>query len=170
MLRKILHAFPLIALLSVASPLHADDRIDRILEELAALRQQVSQLEERLESVEAQPRVPTPAEAASEQPEEERQGWFDSMRLELKKAEVRASGPWTDPRSWNRVEKGMDKDAVVALLGEPTRFKFSVRKDTDEILIYEGDLDGSGEPVEGEVRIYKGSVRRFTAPDFPDQG
>ena len=55
---------------------------------------------------------------------------------------------------------------MIAILGEPSARKFSIRKDTDEILIYESDLHGTGKLVRGEVRIYKGKVRRFSAPNF----
>lgn len=156
-------------LLLLPTSLLADDRLDQVLEELAALRQQVDSLEQRLASIEEQGLAPAGAPVAPPQAEDdENKGWFDSMRVELKKAEVRASGPWTAAATWNELEKGMKEEEVIELLGEPTARKFSVRKDTDEIFHYRGDLDGTGELIEGEVRIYKGKVRRFVVPDFEE--
>lgn len=162
---------PLTALVLLFLPacLFADDRLDQILEELTALRQQVDALEQRLDNLEAQGIVPNtiPSSAASAE-KEEKKNWFDAMRVELKKAEVRASGAWTVAATWDSLEKGMEEEDVITLLGEPTTRKFSVRKDTDEIFYYRGDLEGTGEQLEGEVRIYKGKVRRFVVPDFSE--
>lgn len=158
-----------LALLLLPVSVFADDRLDQVLEELAALRQQVSELEARLETIEAQGIAPKVIQTQAESAEkDDGKKWFDAMRVELKKAEVRASGPWTVAATWDSLEKGMKEESVVELLGEPTTRKFSVRKDTDEIFYYRGDLDGSGELIEGEVRIYKGKVRRFVVPDFTE--
>ncbi len=54
----------------------------------------------------------------------------------------------------------------MAILGEPMDKKFSIRKDTDEVLIFRGDLDGKGYTVKDEVRIYKGKVNKILAPGF----
>lgn len=156
----------LFLLLLSPAALFADDKLDQVLEELAALRQQVDSLEQRLEAIESEPAAAAPAATAEKG---ERRNFFDAMRIELKKAEVRASGEWTKPQTWQSLEKGMDEEEVIALLGEPTDRKFSVRKDTDEIFHYRGDLDGTGELIEGEVRIYKGKVRRFVVPDFASE-
>lgn len=146
----------------------ADDRLDAILSELRALRAQVSELEARVAQIEGAPAVQAVAAPAADDskaaPEKDR--WYDKMRIELRKAEARASGPWTEPAAWDRVVPGMKESEVRALLGEPTQEKFSVRKDTDLILIYQGDLDGNGQLVEGEVRIRHGKVTRFEKPEF----
>jgi len=168
MSRPTLSALLLLAISQIPAALAQDqDSAAELAAEVAALRQQVSALAERLDALEnsRQASPPRPS-AARNNRSDERKGWFDNMRLELKKAEVRASGAWTDPKTWESIENGMKKKEVVALLGEPTGLKFSVRKDTDEILYYRGDLEGNGEPVEGEIRIYKGKVRRFIVPDF----
>ncbi len=152
---------------ALPSGILADEaKIDLILEEVAALRQEVAQLQQRVDALETRPVAKAPP---SEQnaPIDKPKRWYDNMRIELKKAEARASGPWIEAENWKLVENGMKEDDAIAILGEPTRRKFSVRKDTDEILIYEGDLNGEGELVSGEIRIYKGKIRRFVAPDFP---
>lgn len=170
--KKFLLALTLISLFASAQPALAEDKLDLILAELESLRQQVSELEARLEAVEGHAQNATqasPTTANQVQPRE-RKSWFDNMRVELKKAEVRASGAWTTPSTWDFIKTGLKEDEVIAILGEPTQRKFSVRRDTDEILIYQGDLEGTGELIEGEIRIYKGKVRRFTSPDFPSEG
>ncbi len=163
---------PLLAVLLLALPLvsaTADDRIDALLAEVRSLRSQVQQLETRVASLESDAPAPAPSQAAPAATAEpkERKGWFDNMRIELKKAEARASGPWTEPAVWTQIQEGMTADQAIAILGEPTSRKFSLRKDTDEILIYQGDLAGDGDEVRGELRIYKNKVRRLEPPDFP---
>ena len=170
MLRKLPHLLCLTALATFSSHLHADETLDQVLAELKALRQEVATLEARIASLEAASAAPNAAldsQSSDIQPRQ-RTNLFDTMRIELKKAEVRASGAWTTPSAWNSIAEGLSGDEVVDALGEPTLRKFSVRRDTDEILYYRGDLEGTGEPIEGEIRIYKGKVRRFTLPDFPE--
>lgn len=151
-----------------SSPLtHADETLEHVLLELKAVRAQLSALEARIEALESQPVSTEPTQTAEPVKLAEKKSWIDSMRIELKKADVRASGAWTKPDVWNSVEIGMKTEEVIDLLGKPTSRKFSVRKDTDEILFYQGDLEGSGKPVKGELRIYKGKVRRFVVPVFP---
>lgn len=170
MLNKIPHALCLASLFLSSQALQADEKIEQILSELQALRQQVTTLEERVKTLETENAAAVAAlESNSDVQPRQRKNLFDNMRLELKKAEVRASGAWVNPSSWNAIKNGLKVDEVIAALGEPTARKFSVRRDTDEILYYRGDLEGTGEPIEGEIRIYKGKVRRFTLPDFPSE-
>jgi len=149
--------------------------LDLILVEVRALNEKVEELEKRVAALESASED-TPAiaraaidyAAANPPPTEEksRNKWYENLRVELKKADVRASGDWVKPESWDQIETGMDPEEAIAILGEPSARKFSIRKDTDEILIYEGDLHGSGKLIKGEVRIYKRKVRRFFAPNF----
>lgn len=169
MLQKTSHALLLIALCLTSQSLNAEANIEGILAELQVLRKQVATLETRIENLENEKAATIAAADSNEVQPRQRKTWFDNMRVELKKAEVRASGAWTSPDAWNNIQTGLTIDEVIAFLGEPTDRKFSVRRDTDEILHYRGDLEGSGEPVEGEIRIYKGKVRRFTLPDFPTE-
>lgn len=149
--------------------------LDLILAEVRALNDKVEELEKRVAAFEsASEETPAIARAAIDYaaanppPTEEksRNKWYENLRVELKKADVRASGDWVKPESWDQIKTGMDPEDVIAVLGEPSARKFSIRKDTDEIMIYEGDLHGTGKLVKGEVRIYKGKVRRFSAPKF----
>lgn len=171
MLQKIPSALCLVSIVFASPSLRAEEKIDLVLNELQALREEVASLETRVTRLEAEKVAAAatlqPSDADEIQPRQKKT-LFDKMRIELKKAEVRASGAWTTPASWERIESGLSVDEVVAALGEPTARKFSVRRDTDEILYYRGDLEGTGEPIEGEIRIYKGKVRRFTLPDFPE--
>ncbi|MDQ8183240.1 hypothetical protein [Pelagicoccus sp. SDUM812005] len=170
MLQKLPASLCLLALAASSLPLHGQDKIDQVLTELKSLRQQVAELEARIDSLETENAAAVAAldSDSSEIQPRQRKNLFDNMRIELKKAEVRASGAWTSPAAWNSIDNGLSVDEVIAALGEPTARKFSVRRDTDEILYYRGDLEGTGEPIEGEIRIYKGKVRRFTLPDFPE--
>ncbi|MDQ8187940.1 hypothetical protein [Pelagicoccus sp. SDUM812002] len=170
MFRKIPYVLCLAIYLASFQSLHAEEKLDQVLVELQALRQQVANLEERIANLENSDVPPVAAleSQSSDIKPQQRKNLFDSMRIELKKAEVRASGAWTSPSSWDSISTGLTVDEVIDALGEPTTRKFSVRRDTDEILYYRGDLEGTGEPVEGEIRIYKDKVRRFTAPDFPE--
>ncbi|MDQ8202678.1 hypothetical protein [Pelagicoccus sp. SDUM812003] len=158
-------ALILVAASLSATAINAKSAEEEILAELRALRVQIEALEARVAELENQPAPLAPENAEREGNQRK---WFDYMNVELKKAEIRASGPWTKASTWKLIKKGMDAADVIAALGEPTDRKFSVRKDTDEIFYYRGDLDGSGEQVEGEVRIYKDKVRRFVVPDFPE--
>ncbi|MDG2255496.1 MAG: hypothetical protein P8L49_11110 [Opitutaceae bacterium] len=60
----------------------------------------------------------------------------------------------------------MSPEEPVAILGEPLLKKFSIRKDTNEIFIYQGDLDGTGNPIKGEVRIRHNKVTKLVPLTF----
>ncbi len=141
--------------------------LENVLEELQALRAQVSALEARIESLESSGIAAAITASESKIDSEERRNWFEKMRLELKKADAKAIGGWTKPENWTRISVGQKLEEVVEILGKPTKRKFSVKKKTDEILIYEGDLSGNGALIEGTIRIYKGKVNDIEAPRFP---
>jgi len=162
-------ALPPLAALLFTPDLKADATLDQILAELRALNEKVSRLEERIAELEAAPAPASPQTMVSpETTEPEKEGFFDRFRIEMHKADMRAIGGWTDPENWKLIRPGMTEEKVVDLLGEPTARKFSIRKDTDAILHYRGDLDGQGALIEGAVRIYKGEVARVEPPDFPE--
>lgn len=147
--------------------------LDQILAEIKSLNEKVSALEVRLAKYEevadvsnAIPQAAVAYAAANPPPKGEKDKWYENLRIELRKADVRASGNWVNPDSWDQLALKMKPDEVVAILGEPMDKKFSIRKDTDEIYIYQGDLDGQGNNVKGEVRIYKGKVSKILAPSF----
>ena len=142
--------------------------LDDILEELRALRAQVSSLEERIVSLESKKATETISiTALEEQESEEKRRWIDRIRRELKRADVQATGGWTKPENWNRISVGQKADEAIEILGEPAKRKFSLKKRTDEIFIYEGDLSGNGTLIEGTLRIYKGKITDVEAPQFP---
>jgi len=167
----------LFVFLFATAPLAADDTqatLDQILAEIKSLNEKVAALEARLAEYEEatasaqQPLPPAAAAyaAANPPPKGEKEKWYENLRIELRKADVRASGDWVNPDAWDKLALKMKPDEVVAILGEPVSKKFSIRKDTDEIFIYEGDLDGQGNDVKGEVRIYKGKVNKIVPPSF----
>ena len=67
--------------------------------------------------------------AANPPPVEEksRNKWYENLRVELQNADVLASGNWVKPESWKRIETKMTPEEVIAILGEPTASKLSVR-------------------------------------------
>ena len=122
-----------------------------ILAEVRVLNEKVANLEKPVAAFESDSEeAPAVARAAIEYAatnrplveEKSRNKCHENRRVEFQKADVLASGNWVKPESWKRIETKMTPEEVIAILGEPTARKFSVRKDTDEILIYEGDLMG----------------------------
>lgn len=147
--------------------------LDTILAEIRALNEKVSSLESRLAQYEESGEIAAPVSPAvaayaakNPPPKGSKDKWYESLRIELRKADVRASGAWTIPETWDRVALKMKPEEAVAILGEPMLKKFSIRKDTDEIFIYQGDLDGTGNPIKGEIRIRHNKVAKIVVPDF----
>jgi outer membrane murein-binding lipoprotein Lpp len=146
--------------------------LDTILAEIRALNEKVSSLESRLAQYEENAEVAaevSPAAAAyaakNPPPKGSKDKWYESLRIELRKADVRASGAWTIPETWARVALKMSPEEAVAILGEPMLKKFSLRN-TDEIFIYQGDLDGTGNPIKGEIRIRHNRFAKIVVPNF----
>ena len=100
--------------------------LDLILVEVRALNEKVEELEKRVAALESASED-TPAiaraaidyAAANPPPTEEksRNKWYENLRVELKKADVRASGDWVKPESWDQIETGMDPEEAIAILG-----------------------------------------------------
>ena len=170
-------AVSLLSILMLSSTSFAADfaqaTLDQVLAEIKSLNEKVSALEARLAKYEEVSEVPNAVPQAADAyaasnppPEGDKNKWYENLRIELRKAEVRASGDWVNPDAWDKLALKMKPEEVVAILGEPMDKNFSIRKDTDEVLIYRGDLDGQGNTVKGEVRIYKGKVNKILAPGF----
>lgn len=166
-----------IATLLLASAAHSADAdqatLNQILAEIRTLNEKVAALETRLAKYEnaagtaaALPPAVIAYAAANPPPQGQKDKWYENLRIELRKADARASGAWVKPETWDRLALKMSPDEAVAILGKPTLKKFSIRKDTDEIYIYEGDIDGTGDLIKGEVRIYKNKVSKIVAPSF----
>ena len=84
----------------------------------------------------------------------------------MRKADARASGPWVKPETWSKVALKMSPQEAIAILGEPSFKKFSIRKDTDEIYHYQADFKGTGELTKGEIRIHRNKVSKIVVPNF----
>ncbi len=151
--------------------------LDQILAEIKALNEKVASLEQRVAEMEGEASaVPAavaavPAQvaayvASNPPPEKNKEKWYENLRIELRKADARASGEWVKPETWTQVALKMKPEEVIAILGEPSFKKFSIRKDTDEIYHYEADLNGNGALAKGEVRIYRNKVSKIVAPNF----
>ena len=167
------------ALLYLAAlPLQAQSdqaTLDQILSEIRALNEKVASLEKRIAEMEGGASAPPPAAvppevaafvAANPPPKENKEKWYENLRIELRKADARASGDWVKPETWSKIALKMTPEEVIAILGEPSFKKFSIRKDTDEIYHYQADLNGTGEVTKGEVRIYKNKVSKIVVPNF----
>jgi len=138
--------------------------IAAILEELKSLRSKVDSLEKRLETLESP--STQQADVGATMNEKEKTTWINRLRTDLRKAEFKAIGGWTEATNWEKISDRMSEKAVLEILGDPTRSKLSIRKDTDMIHIYEGDIDGSGKLIKGEVRVRKGKVSEIQRPEF----
>lgn len=141
-----------------------NDPLAPIYEQLRLLTEKVDTLEQRLARIEATPTSITRADQSMDEKGKTR--WINQLRTDLRKADAIAKGPWTEAPNWQKISLKMKEDEALEILGEPTRSKFSIRKDTDMIHIYEGDLDGTGKLYQGEVRIYKGKVSDILVPNF----
>ncbi|MCH6256214.1 hypothetical protein MLD52_06615 [Puniceicoccaceae bacterium K14] len=130
------------------------------------LEAKVAQLEERVSVLESGNEDATAA-TKSNAPVMTAEEWEEKVQAEVKKITRQVEADWTVASKWELIEVKMAEEEVLEILGKPTRRKFSVRKDTDERFIYEGDLTGEGALVEGEIRIYKGKVTRIDTPEFP---
>ncbi|MEM9026711.1 MAG: hypothetical protein AAGB06_07220 [Verrucomicrobiota bacterium] len=156
-----------LGLISPFSQSIADETSQQILKELRALRTQVSKLEMRIAELEKAPAPSvTVTQSFDDSNNAEKDKWFNRFRMEMHQSQMRAIGGWTKSENWDKIELKMKPDAVAEILGEPDRIKFSIRKDTDEIYIYEGDLDGQGNIIKGEIRVYKGKVSKIVKPQF----
>lgn len=138
-----------------------------------ALTALVKALEEKVESLEARIRalesdsVTVHVGNSEEEVLLTKSEWAEKVGAEVRKLSRKVEGAWTAPSKWSLIQEKMKLDDVLEILGKPSKRKFSVRKDTDEVFTYQGDLTGEGDEVRGEVRIYKGKVARFVVPDFP---
>ena len=110
--------------------------LDIILAEVRVLNEKVANLEKRVAAFESDSEeAPAVARAAIEYAaanpppveEKSRNKWHENLRVELQNADFLASGNWVKPESWKRIETKMTPEEVIAILGEPTASKLSVR-------------------------------------------
>ena len=132
---------------------------------VTALEKENERLKKRLSNLEEK-KVLKPKELADILPreEQEKKSFLESFRRELKSDAARASGPWTNPDSWDLIRKRMSSFEVRETLGRPTRMKPSVRPAIDEVYFYKGDLDADGIEEEGVVNFKDKRVVSFESP------
>jgi len=134
-------AVVLIALLS--APIFADDaaRISFLESEIQRLRSQVNEQNRRIQRLEAELERLT--------------GGAASARVTIGHTETMAAVPasvplrWHSRDAWERIEKGMTREQVSAILGEPTAVE-SI--DTLETLFYRGATT-EGRGISGHVNL-----------------
>ena len=164
---RILSVLALVTLVGSSHQVSAqaeNDPLAPIYEQLRQLTEKVAALELRLAQIESIAPQFIPANQTTD--EKGKAKWINQLRTDLRKADAKAIGPWTEAANWQKISLKMSEDEALEILGKPTRSKFSIRKDTDMIHIYEGDLDGTGNLFEGEVRVYKGKVSDILVPNF----
>ena len=177
---KIIH---LLAFLVIAGGLSAQDavtnadlarKLDLILNKVDSLEKRVSSLEGAKNRPKVVPKTPVatkpaptrtaPAQPAIPQDPGEKKSFFEKIRRELKSDEVRASGPWTDPKTWGQVRANMTEFEVRRTLGNPSKIKNSINPRIDRVYRYEGDLDADGVVEKGVINFQRGRVTSFESP------
>ena len=176
----------LLAFLMIACCLSAQDavsnadlarKLDLILNKVDSLEKRVSSLEGAKNRPKVAPVVPktpvatkpaptrtAPAQPAIPQDPGEKKSFFEKIRRELKSDEVRASGPWTDPKTWGQVRANMTEFEVRRTLGNPSKIKNSINPRIDRVYRYEGDLDADGVVEKGVIYFQRGRVTSFESP------
>ncbi len=77
----------------------------------------LAKYEEFSEVPNAVPRAADAYAASNPPPEGDKNKWYENLRIELRKAEVRASGDWVNPDAWDKLALKMKPEEVVAILG-----------------------------------------------------
>lgn len=87
----------------------------------------------------------------------------DVIRV-IQSREENVSHPWMDAQKWERIEKGMPTEAVIAILGKPYKDEPSLHRRVDKVYKYIGRRVATNKKVEGIVRFYKNKVVDVEAP------
>ncbi len=77
----------------------------------------LAKYEEFSEVPNAVPRAADAYAASNPPPEGDKNKCYENLRIELRKAEVRASGDWVNPDAWDKLALKMKPEEVVAILG-----------------------------------------------------
>lgn len=114
------------------APPTSDDRIRSLEEKVASLQKRVTRLEQHLS---AEPQSPP------------------------KKRMDTGAGDWRKLSNWAKIKRGMSKDQVIRLLGEPTR-----RTIAGSMLHWEGYAEEAGAEVSGNVWFNSGKAANIRPP------
>ena len=148
-------------------------KLDLILGKLGGLEERVTKLE--TDNVEVKKEVMKVAKSAKEaksatenftipQTEEEKKSFLNKLRIDLKSEEVKATGPWSKPETWNAMKKNLTQHKVRNLLGNPNDIKISLNPRIDRIFIYSGDVNADGLEETAEINFFRDRVISFSSP------
>ena len=148
-------------------------KLDLILGKLGGLEERVTKLE--TDNVEVKKEVKEVAKSAEEaktasqnlvipKNEEEKKSFLNKLLIDLKSEEVKANGPWSNPKTWNAMKKNLTQHKVKNLLGNPDDIKISLNPRIDRIYIYSGDINADGLEETAEINFFRDRVISFTSP------
>tara|TARA_B100000035_G_scaffold191161_1_gene163204 strand:- start:465 stop:998 length:534 start_codon:yes stop_codon:yes gene_type:complete len=148
-------------------------KLDLILGKLGGLEKRVTKLE--TDNVEVKEEVKEVAKSAEEaktasqnlvipQNEEEKKSFLNKLRIDLKSEEVKATGPWSEPETWNAMKKNLTQHKVRNLLGNPNDIKISLNPRIDRVFIYSGDVNADGLEETAEINFFRDRVISFSSP------
>ena len=136
-----------------------------LLRKLEEIESKLESLDKRVASIEAKANVPGAATSvALPQATEDRESFLKRLRAELTSSAARESGPWSDPKSWENVRKGLTSAQVRGILGRPHKQKLSISPRISDVWIYEGDLNADGKKERGIVNFSNGRVYSVEKP------
>ena len=148
-------------------------KLDLILGKLGGLEERVTKLES--DNVEVKKEVKEVAKSAIEaktatenlsipKDEEEKKSFLNKLRIDLKSEEVKATGPWSNPETWNAMKKNLTQHKVKNLLGNPDDIKISLNPRIDRIYIYSGDINADGLVETAEINFFRDRVISYSSP------
>ena len=133
-----------------------------LLRKLVEIQGKVDNLDKRVASLEAKSTAPTAV--ALPKDKEDREGFLKRLRAELGSSAARESGPWTNPKSWEGIRKGLTPAQVRSVIGRPHKQKLSINPRISDVWIYEGDLNADGKKERGTINFSNGRVLSFEKP------
>ena len=148
-------------------------KLDLILQKIGGLEARVSKLEsentEVKREVEKVAKSARMAKTATEKlvlpdNEQERQSFFNKLRIGLESDADKNKGAWTQEDTWQSMKKNFTQFQVRKLLGNPNMIKGDLSPRIDKVYHYKGDLDGDGKDENARVNFYRDRVVSYTSP------
>ena len=166
---------PLTLLLAEESVSNAElsRKLDLILGKVGGLEERVGKLETENQEVKKEVQLATrsaqEAKASSEivissKDSQKSDSFFKNLRNRLQSEEDKASGPWAQPQSWEKIRLNLTRYDVRTILGNPHEVKTSLDPRIDQVYSYSGDLNADGEKESARVNFYRDRVVSFHSP------
>ena len=148
-------------------------KLDLILGKIGGLEDRVSNLESESSIVKKE--VKQAAASAKEAKaasvnlaipadEKKRTSFFKDLRNKLQSEEDKASGPWAQKESWNKIRKNLTRYQVRVALGNPHEVKTSLDPRIEQVYYYVGDLNADGNEEQGVLNFYRDRLVSFQSP------